>query len=95
MLHDWDVPDVKRLLARSFAALPPGGLLVIHDAHLDAAKSGPLPVAAYSALLMHSTEGRCYSIAEMDDFLRACGFAELHHAATAADRSVLTAKKAM
>jgi len=94
VLHDWDVPDVKRLLARSFAALPPGGLLLIHDAHLDATKSGPLPVAQYSVLLMHATEGRCYSIAEMEDFLRECGAVDIRHAATAADRSVVSAKKA-
>ena len=93
VLHDWDVSDVKRLLARSFAALPPGGLVVIHDAHLDAAKSGPLPVASYSALLMHSTEGRCYSVAEMAAFLSECGFVEPTQVATAADRSVVTARK--
>ena len=37
-----------------------GGLLVVHDAHLNDEKTGPLPVAAFSCLLMHSTEGRCY-----------------------------------
>jgi SAM-dependent methyltransferase len=94
VLHDWDVPDVRRLLHQSLAALPPGGMLLIHDAHLDATKSGPLPVAMYSALLMHSTEGRCYSIAEMEGFLREAGCVDIGHAATAADRSVVSAKKA-
>ena len=93
VLHDWDVPDVQRLLHKSFAALPPGGLLLIHDAHLDADKAGPLPVATYSALLMHSTEGRCYSVAEMAEFLRQCGGVDIGHVPTAADRSVVTAKK--
>lgn len=61
VLHDWDLPAVDTILAASFAALPPDGLLVIHDAHLNADKTGPLPVAAYSVMLMHGTEGRCYS----------------------------------
>jgi hypothetical protein len=31
VLHDWDVPRVELLLAKSFAALPTGGKIVIHD----------------------------------------------------------------
>src|SRR5437867_3509544 len=90
VLHDWDVPVVKDLLARSFRALPPGGLLVIHDAHLNETKTGPVPVAKYSALLMHSTEGRCYSVAEIGAWLEAAGFGEMQFKPTAADRSVVT-----
>ena len=93
VLHDWDVPVVRQLLAGSFNALPAGGLLVIHDAHINAEKTGPLPVAAYSAMLMHSTEGRCYSIAEMEDCLSEAGFVEMRFIPTAADRSLITAAK--
>jgi hypothetical protein len=93
VLHDWDVPVVKDLLARSHRALPPGALLVIHDAHLNESKTGPLPVAKYSALLMHSTEGRCYSVAEIRGWLEATGFGDVQFKPTAADRSVVTAKK--
>jgi hypothetical protein len=93
VLHDWDLPAVDRILAASFAALPPGGLLVIHDAHLDAAKDGPLPVAAYSVMLMHGTEGRCYSTAEMFERTAAAGFGEQAFVETAGDRSLVTARK--
>jgi SAM-dependent methyltransferase len=93
VLHDWDVPVVKQLLAKSFEALEPGGLLVIHDAHINAEKTGPLPVAAYSAMLMHSTEGRCYSVAEMGSYLDEAGFKDIRHIPTAADRSILLANK--
>lgn len=93
VLHDWDTPVVKQLLAKSFAALPPGGLLVIHDMHLHADKSGPLPVAEYSVILMHSTEGKCYSLGELDELFRAIGFRDLRHTPTAADRSIVTATK--
>src|SRR5664279_6410251 len=47
VLHDWDGPQVEQLLAKSYAALMPGGMIVVHDAHIDAAKIGQLPVAAY------------------------------------------------
>ncbi len=93
VLHDWDEPVVKNLLAKSFLALSPGGMLVIHDAHLNETKSGPLPVAKYSALLMHSTEGKCYSAGEMRGYLTEAGFANMAFKETAVDRSILTARK--
>lgn len=74
VLHDWDVAEVKQLLAASAAALPSGGLLVIHDAFINAAKSGPLHVAEYSCLLMHSTQGKCYSTSEYAALMREAGF---------------------
>jgi hypothetical protein len=93
VLHDWDLPAVDRLLEASFAALPAGGLLVIHDAHLNADKTGPLPVAAYSVMLMHGTEGRCYSVAEMFAHTAAAGFRDQAFLETAGDRSLVTARK--
>lgn len=93
VLHDWDVDQVQELMAKSFAALPAGGMIVIHDAHINATKTGPLPVAAYSALLMTITEGKCYSEKEMVDYLRGAGFSAVTYSPTAADRSIITAQK--
>jgi len=93
VLHDWDFPLVKQILNNSFAALAPQGLLIIHDAHINREKTGPLPVAAYSAMLMHSTEGKCYSIVETEDLLSLSGFVEFEFKPTAADRGVITARK--
>jgi 3-hydroxy-5-methyl-1-naphthoate 3-O-methyltransferase len=93
VLHDWDQRRVRQLLAQSAAALPAGGMVIIHDAHINADKTGPLPVAAYSALLMTITEGKCYSEKEMTDYLTDAGFGDVASAPTAADRSVITARK--
>ena len=93
MLHDWDEPVVRQLLGKSFQALPPGGLLVIHDAYINADKSGPLHVAEYSVLLMHATEGKCYSVTEMESYLSEAGFRDFHFAPTAVHRSILTARR--
>ena len=87
------VPAVDAILARQLPAPPPGGLLVIHDAHLNAEKTGPLPVAAYSVMLMHGTEGRCYSVAEMFERTSAAGFRDQAFVETAGDRSLVTARK--
>jgi predicted O-methyltransferase YrrM len=91
VLHDWGVAEVKELLTISHRSLVAGGLLVIHDAFINAAKTGPLPVAEYSALLMHSTRGKCYSVGEYAELLREAGFEPGAYADTAADRGFMTA----
>lgn len=93
VLHDWNEQTVRGLLEKSYAALEAGGMLMIHDVHINEAKTGPLPHAAYSALLMHATDGKCYSLSELYPLLREVGFGELAFRETAADRSVVMASK--
>lgn len=93
VLHDWDVPDVRRILAQSFKWLEPGGLLIVHDAFLNVGKTGPLPVTEYSAQIMHNTQGKCYSISEVRGFLEAAGFEWLEHRDTVIYRGYILAKK--
>lgn len=94
VLHDWGVPEVRQLLAVSHAALAPGGLLVIHDAFINADKTGPLHAAEYSALLMHSTQGKCYSTAEYAELLREAGFEPGAYRETVIARGFMTARRA-
>lgn len=93
VLHDWDEAVVRQLLGKSFAALARGGLVLVHDAYLNAAKNGPLHVAEYSVLLMHSSEGRCYSVAEMETYLTDAGFNDVSYVAGAAARGIVMARK--
>jgi hypothetical protein len=95
VLHDWDVPEVLRLIEASFDALPPGGLFIMHDAFLNDTKDGPLAVAEYSVTLAHATQGRCYGTGEMRHWLTAAGFTDVAYQDTAAARGVLTARKPM
>jgi 2-polyprenyl-3-methyl-5-hydroxy-6-metoxy-1,4-benzoquinol methylase len=73
VLHDWDVPECRKLVRKCAAALSPGGMVAIHDVFLNDALDGPLPVALYSAALFSVTEGRAYSAAEYGAFLREAG----------------------
>lgn len=91
VLHDWGVPAIERLLAASYAALPSGGWVVDYDAHLDG--DGRPAVAAYSVLLMHSTEGRCYGTDEVAELMRAAGFVDVDVRATLGDRSAILARR--
>lgn len=93
VLHDWDEPAVRDLLAKSHAALPASGLLIIHDAFINAEKTGPLHIAEYSALLMNITEGKCYSVSEMNGYLADAGFETAAHQATTVGRGFLLARK--
>jgi 3-hydroxy-5-methyl-1-naphthoate 3-O-methyltransferase len=93
VIHDWEDPVAEGLVSKAARALPSGGMLLLHDAFLDASKTGPLPVAMYSALLMHSTEGRCFSIAEMQTWLERNGLEWCGHYPSAVDRSVVVARK--
>ena len=91
VLHDWGVPEVKKLLAASHAALPAGGMLIIHDAIINADKTGPLHVAEYSCLLMHSTQGKCYSASEYATLLDEANFIPGEYHDTAVARGFMTA----
>ena len=65
ILHDWDVPECKKIIDNLATSLPVGGRLMIHDALLNDAMDGPRGTAMYSANLFCLTEGRCYSGADI------------------------------
>jgi len=92
-LHDWDAATVKGLLAKSFSALPPGGMVVVHDRHLNRDKTGPLRIAEHSVFLMAGTQGRYYSIAEIEEYLAETGFVDLDYREVVLDYSAITARK--
>lgn len=93
ILHDWDVPECRTLVSRLAAAMPAGGRLLIHDAFLNDALDGPLPIALYSANLFCVTEGRCYSAAECRAWCAEAGLTPGELVPTLIHCSVLTAQK--
>lgn len=93
VLHDWDFPEVRAILSQSAKTLPSGGLLVIHEAFLNNDKTGPLPVAEYSTLLMSVSQGKCYAPSEYDSILRELNFEPGPYRDTIGDRGFMTAMK--
>ncbi len=93
VLHDWDVPEVRYLLAASFASLPAGGLFLMHDVFLNDAKDGPAAAAEYSVTLAHATQGRCYGTGEIKGWLEEAGFTDFRYQDTAAGRGLAVARK--
>lgn len=93
VLHDWDINSVEKILLNSYNSLKSGGKLIIHDAHINALKNGPVSVAEYSVLLMSSTYGKCYSIIELREILEKIGFRNIELKNTIINRSVIIANK--
>lgn len=93
VFHDWGPGDIERLATASFAALPPGGMLVDHDMHIDDDKTGPLRQAEFSVRMMLMTTGKCYTKAELTEIFRRIGFAEVTLKPTIAGYSIVVARK--
>jgi 3-hydroxy-5-methyl-1-naphthoate 3-O-methyltransferase len=74
ILHDWG-PDKNRVILRKcFDALPSGGAIIINELMMNDDKCGPLPAALMSMVMIISTEGRNYTWAEYEEWLKEAGF---------------------
>lgn len=74
VLHDWDAEKIKRLLKNAFAALPPGGRVILHEVLIGHAGRRREIATAFSVTLYKWTEGRQYKAFELMDLLRSTGF---------------------
>ena len=63
------------------------------SAFINDGKTGPLPVAEYSAMLMHVCQGKCYTPAEYGAILAELDFEVSAYEDTIADRGFMTAVK--
>ncbi len=95
VLHDWNEGTVKQILRNSWESLTQGGVMLVHDTFLNEDKTGPLHVAEYSILLMHVTQGRCYSEREITDWAKEIGFVFDKRVESGAMRSALIYRKTM
>jgi hypothetical protein len=93
VLHDWDLKTNQELVGMSYQAINKGGKIVVFDAHLNEEKNGPLVVAEYSCMLMHSTKGRCYSTQEIEELLLGVGYVDVKVKRVVAGRSKISARK--
>ncbi len=93
ILHDWDEPRLAALLAKCFAALPPGGGLLIAERLLHQDKSGPLSAALQSLNMLVATHGRERPASEYQELLKAAGFELIAAVQTGAPLDALLARK--
>jgi hypothetical protein len=79
VLHDWSPERCRRLLERSFAALPAGGRVLLHEMLLDDDRLGPPAVVASDLAMLLVNGGQQYTRKELFAMLREVGFVELRH----------------
>ncbi|MEV0808205.1 methyltransferase [Micromonospora sp. NPDC050200] len=78
ILHDWDVPTNRALLAKCYAALPPGGAVVVCELLLNDERTGPPEAALMGMNMLVETEGgKNYSGAEYTAWLADAGFVDI------------------
>ena len=77
IIHSEDEAANSLLIAKSFRALAPGGLLVIKDHIMDDDLTVPAAGALFSLYLLLTTNGRDYSLDEVTKWLRHAGFSDV------------------
>lgn len=77
IFHDWSDETCGLLARKSFAALAPGGRILLHEMLMDDDGCGPLTTACFSVLMLLGTRGRQYTLAELRQILEAAGFVDV------------------
>ena len=78
ILHSEGETRSRRLLAKTFDALAPGGTIAIAEILVDADRKGPLPALLFAVnMLVNSESGDTFSLEEITDWLRAARFDEV------------------
>jgi SAM-dependent methyltransferase len=91
--HHWPAERGRALSAKSFASLPSGGRIVIHERPYEEARSGPLAVVALTMLALMRGEGGRYSGHDYASMLSEAGFVDIEEKPTAGYWSIITGRK--
>ncbi|MGQ0720279.1 MAG: methyltransferase [Candidatus Eiseniibacteriota bacterium] len=94
ILHDWPPEKDAFLLAKAHAALPPGGIVLVHEKLVEDDGRGPLANALVNLDMALWTEGQQFSEAELRELLGAAGFVDVERRPTAGYWSVVIGRKA-
>jgi SAM-dependent methyltransferase len=79
IIHGEDEDTNRRLMRRVFAALQPGGRIVIKDHILDASLTSPAVGAIFSMQMLLFARGRDYGFDEVREWLQGAGFTDIGH----------------
>jgi 3-hydroxy-5-methyl-1-naphthoate 3-O-methyltransferase len=94
IFHDWSDDTCRLLAGKSFAALPSGGTIMLHEMLMNDDGCGPLTTACFSMLMLLGTKGRQYGLPELRGFLEGAGFVDVESARTGGGYySLITARK--
>jgi predicted O-methyltransferase YrrM len=91
ILHDWSPARGRALLERAFQALPPGGLVIVHEKLVG--PGAPLANALVDLDMLVWTEGQQWEETELRELLGSIGFDTIECHPTTGYWSALTARR--
>jgi len=78
ILHNWDLPTRKMLIAKAYQALSPGGPLIVYDPLIDDDRSSDAHCLLSSLnMLIETSGGSEYTGAACAEWMREAGFVEV------------------
>lgn len=77
VFHDWSIETCIELAKKSYAALPPGGVILLHEMLLDDGAAAPAPAVAFSLLMAMGTMGQQFTLAQLREILESAGFRDV------------------
>lgn len=77
ILHDWNLDEKRMLIAKAYAALPPGGALLVYEALIDdERRQNAFGLLMSLNMLVETPGGFDYTGADCGGWMRAAGFRE-------------------
>lgn len=78
VLHDWDLPTKKMLIAKAFDALPTGGAFIVYEAIIDDDRSkNAFGLMMSLNMLIETPGGFDYTGADCSEWMREAGFSRI------------------
>lgn len=94
ILHDWDLPEKHQLIAKAYAALAPGGALIVYDAIIDdERRQNAFGLLMSLNMLIETPGGFDYTGADCRAWMRDAGFRETRVAPLAGPESMVVGIK--
>lgn len=93
IFHDWPAEQCRFLTRKSFASLPPGGRIIVHEMLFNHDRTGPFGVAAFNMVMLTYLDGEQYSGREIGGFMTEAGFTDIQVTPTFGYWSIVTGRK--
>lgn len=77
IFHDWSIETCLTLAKHSYAALPAGGRILLHEMLLDDGGLTPAPAVAFSLLMAMGTMGQQFTLTQLREILQEAGFRDV------------------
>ena len=79
ILHNWAPEQREQLVRKAFAAVNPGGVLLVHDRMLDDTCRDPDNLVASLVMALVTDNGGEYTIGELAELATSAGFTSVSH----------------